>query len=154
MRPAVYDSLVHKRHLTPHVAWRVSYIVPFIIINCLALCLLFLCQDTPTGKWSERHITVVQVTRDPGQAFVEPFARHPYSEAHKASDDDLPKEEEMKVDTELQIQEPDLVEIAQGEVIVTPTLKEISSVMLSIHSLALAIAYGASFGQFQLCYYV
>jgi len=53
--PAIFDSLVHKRGLTPHVAWRVSFIVPFILIVCTAVGMLLLCQDTPTGKWADRH---------------------------------------------------------------------------------------------------
>lgn len=54
--PAIYDSLVRSQGLTPHKAWRVAYVIPFIIIVFLALCMLFTCEDTPTGKWSERHI--------------------------------------------------------------------------------------------------
>ena len=54
--PAIYDSLVSSQGLTPHKAWRVAYIVPFIIITAIALAMLFLCEDTPTGKWSERHL--------------------------------------------------------------------------------------------------
>ncbi|PLN77606.1 nitrate transporter [Aspergillus taichungensis] len=54
--PAVFDSLVQSRGLSPHQAWRVAYIVPFIIIVAVALGMLLTCDDTPTGKWSERHI--------------------------------------------------------------------------------------------------
>lgn len=52
--PAIYDFLVHSQGLTPHRAWRVAYVVPFIIIVELALSMLFLCDDTPTGRWSQR----------------------------------------------------------------------------------------------------
>lgn len=48
--PAIYDSLVHSQGLTPHRAWRVAYVAPFIIIVTLALAMLFLCEDTPTGN--------------------------------------------------------------------------------------------------------
>lgn len=50
--PAIYASLVKSRGLTPHVAWRVAYIVPFIIITLVVLGMLFTCDDAPTGKWS------------------------------------------------------------------------------------------------------
>lgn len=53
--PAVFNSLVRYQHLTPHVAWRVAYVIPFIIITAVALIMLFTCPDTPRGKWSERH---------------------------------------------------------------------------------------------------
>ena len=51
--PAVYNSLV-KDGLSSHKAWRVSFVVPGVLIVFVALCLLLLCDDTPTGKWSER----------------------------------------------------------------------------------------------------
>jgi NNP family nitrate/nitrite transporter-like MFS transporter len=54
--PAIYDSLMQSRGLPSHKAWRVAYIVPFIIITAVAMCMLFLCEDTPTGKWSERNL--------------------------------------------------------------------------------------------------
>src|SRR5436305_6668099 len=58
--PAVFDSLVH-RGLTPHVGWRVSYVVPGILIVAVALGMLILGEDTPTGKWSERGNAVPHV---------------------------------------------------------------------------------------------
>lgn len=60
LMPAIYDSLVQKQHLSAHVAWRVSFIVPGICIVAVALALLVLCPDTPTGKWSERHLAAQQ----------------------------------------------------------------------------------------------
>ena len=57
--PAIYDSLKADQGLSSHVAWRVSFIVPFIMITACALALLLLTDDTPTGKWSERGATVV-----------------------------------------------------------------------------------------------
>src|SRR5438876_8538741 len=56
--PAIYDSLVHSQHLTPHKAWRVAFIVPFILITVTAITILLVCPDTPTGKWSERGVAV------------------------------------------------------------------------------------------------
>jgi MFS transporter, NNP family, nitrate/nitrite transporter len=55
--PAVFDSLVQNQGLTPHVAWRVAFVVPGICITAVALALL-LCPNTPTGKWSGRHLVV------------------------------------------------------------------------------------------------
>jgi NNP family nitrate/nitrite transporter-like MFS transporter len=57
--PAIYDSLKSRQGLSSHVAWRVSFIVPFIMITACALGLLLLTDDTPTGKWSERGTVVV-----------------------------------------------------------------------------------------------
>src|SRR6187402_444673 len=55
------SALVHDRGLTPHVAWRVAFIIPFILIISTALGMIFFCPDTPTGKWSERHLHTAQL---------------------------------------------------------------------------------------------
>ena len=52
--PAIVDSLVGHQHLKPHTAWRVAFVVPFILIALTALLLLIACPDAPTGKWSSR----------------------------------------------------------------------------------------------------
>lgn len=51
--PAVYKALVSDG-LASHKAWRVSFVVPGILIVFVAICLVTLCEDTPTGKWNER----------------------------------------------------------------------------------------------------
>ncbi|KAF9701486.1 hypothetical protein EKO04_000666 [Ascochyta lentis] len=51
--PAVYKALVSDG-LPSHKAWRVSFVVPGVLIVFVAMCLLLLCEDTPTGKWNER----------------------------------------------------------------------------------------------------
>ena len=51
--PAVYKALVSDG-LPSHKAWRVSFVVPGILIVFVAVCLVLLCEDTPTGKWNER----------------------------------------------------------------------------------------------------
>src|ERR1700733_1037658 len=60
LMPAIFDSLVLSQHLTPHLAWRVAFVVPGICITTAALGSLFLCPDTPTGKWSDRHLAAQQ----------------------------------------------------------------------------------------------
>merc|ERR1719284_1592101 len=55
LMPLIYDSLKADQGLTSHQAWRVAFIVPFILIVTTAVGMFFLCEDTPTGKWSERH---------------------------------------------------------------------------------------------------
>ena len=52
--PAIFDSLVSRQNLTPHVAWRVAFVVPFILITFSALVMILTCPDTPTGPWSSR----------------------------------------------------------------------------------------------------
>ncbi|KJX99180.1 hypothetical protein TI39_contig369g00006 [Zymoseptoria brevis] len=44
LMPLIYDSLKADQNLTSHVAWRVAFIVPFILIVATALGMLFLCD--------------------------------------------------------------------------------------------------------------
>jgi NNP family nitrate/nitrite transporter-like MFS transporter len=60
--PAVYKALVSDG-LPSHKAWRVSFIVPGILIVFVAICLVLLCEDTPTGKWNERYAAVEESLR-------------------------------------------------------------------------------------------
>ena len=54
LMPAIFDSLVKNQHMSAHVAWRVSFVVPFILIITTALAIVLTCPDAPTGKWSSR----------------------------------------------------------------------------------------------------
>ncbi|KAI0176806.1 major facilitator superfamily domain-containing protein [Pestalotiopsis sp. NC0098] len=53
--PAVFDSLKGRGYADGQ-AWRITFIVPLIIVIATALGMITLCPDTPTGKWSERHL--------------------------------------------------------------------------------------------------
>jgi NNP family nitrate/nitrite transporter-like MFS transporter len=52
--PAILNSLVQRQHLTDHVAWRVAFVVPFVLITFTAVIMIVTCPDTPTGPWSSR----------------------------------------------------------------------------------------------------
>jgi NNP family nitrate/nitrite transporter-like MFS transporter len=51
--PAIYYSL-RSHGMSSHVAWRVDFIVPGVVIVFVAACLFFFCPDTPTGSWESR----------------------------------------------------------------------------------------------------
>ncbi|KFY28810.1 hypothetical protein V493_02751 [Pseudogymnoascus sp. VKM F-4281 (FW-2241)] len=143
--PAVFDSLVRKSGLTPHKAWRVAYIVPFIIIVVVALGMLFLCQDSPTGKWSERSISGVQKrTRGEIQPADTPnsisvLKDHIYIEGEKQGP--------LSSDIESQIEGKTYnLDLSQSEYIVAPTFKEILHVVTSPANLSLVGLYSCSFG--------
>lgn len=132
--PAVFDSLVHSNNLTPKVAWRVAYIVPFVLITATALGMLLLCEDTPTGKWSDRHLA----------ASSEPAS--PPSESSVPSSSNERGENGTKTPDVESVSNGNLAAVARGEVVVAPTLRSGLSVIFSPHSLALAIPYAFSFG--------
>ena len=131
--PAVFNSLVSEG-LTPHKAWRVAYIVPFVIIVTVALGMLFTCEDTPVGKWSERMLLVDEGSPRQGSVEVQ-------SEALASSKPVLKDAKDIEAK---QIQaEADVIE---GETIVAPSSKEFLYVVSSGATLSLAALYGCSFG--------
>ena len=164
LMPAIFDSLVGERHLTPHVAWRVAFIVPFIIITFSAICLLLLCPDTPTGKWSERHLaaqknlnahgvtaTVVDV---PGELTAE------RKNSSNPSGTDSPREDPEKngmgfvatgkrpsnAGAEAEIGEQAMLDTARGEIVQKPSFKEAMPVVFSAQTLVTAGTYFCNFG--------
>ena len=165
--PAIYDSLVNDRHLTPHVAWRVSFIVPFILITSVAIGLFFLCQDTPTGNWSDRHMAVQQNLQAHGvhAAGDGEIVSVPGTITDKKSSGIaspmLSSRDEKQLDEEAGIaqakhghlsgpeatmDEQAMIETARGETVVKPSFKEAVSVILSPQTAVVAFCYFCSFG--------
>ncbi|KAF2686290.1 nitrate transporter-like protein [Lentithecium fluviatile CBS 122367] len=140
--PAIFDTLVHKQGLTPHVAWRVSFIVPFILITATAIAMLFLTEDTPTGKWSDRgKITVApHVVAAGGDLTEKPAA------AGSISSNDDKKAPIGQSDVETATGEVQIIDEFQHEVVQKPSGKEILKVLCSIQTLMLMAAYICSFG--------
>lgn len=152
--PAIYDSLHLDRGLSPHVAWRVTFIVPGIIITAVALALLFCCQDTPTGKWEDRHQVAENSLREHG---LEPGAivdipggvtdfksKHSDSESGTATPTNVQDEEKklsqtrgVFADNEAQMGEQQMLDTARGEVVQKPSMMQILRVSFSPSVLAL-----------------
>lgn len=159
--PAIFDSLVHKQHLSSHVAWRVSYIVPFILITATAIALLLLCPDTPTGKWSERQLSVQRnlqahgvhvdgVVAVPGAVTdrrVGGTSTPPSGDEKRLDEEaDIARAKHGSFNHEAAMAEREMLAVAQGEVVVKPTFKEAMSVILTPQAIALAACYFCSFG--------
>ncbi|PMD39984.1 nitrate transporter [Hyaloscypha variabilis F] len=158
--PAIFDSLVTKQHLSHHVAWRVAFIVPFILITAVALGLLLLCQDTPTGKWSDRQLAVqhnlqahgvrADIVNVPGAITdrkVEAVA-NPDSgdEKHLEEEGGIAKAKHGSFNHEASMGEQQMLDTARGEVIVKPSFKEATHVVFSPQTAVVAFCYFCSFG--------
>lgn len=160
--PAIFDSLVARQNLTPHVAWRVAFIVPFILIVSTAFLMLLLCPDTPTGKWSDRHLHVQQnlqahglsskIVDIPG-SIVDKRPNNDGATTPMSADErkiqqegEIAKAKHVDFDREAQLPEQEMIDQARGEVIVKPTVKEAISVIFSFQTLAVASCYLCSFG--------
>lgn len=134
--PAIFDSFVRDRGLTEHVAWRVSFIVPFIIITAIAMGLLFTAEDTPTGAWADRHKVI--------EAISVPASSANSIRDNKETFDS--KDSKDSKDVESSPVAPNIREVASHEVVVAPTFKEAMSVILSLQTISLAAQYACSFG--------
>lgn len=158
--PAVYSSLV-RDGLATHKAWRVSFIVPGILIVFVALCLLLLCDDTPTGKWNDRFAAAEEnirrhsvtgvvdvpgtVTDVPGNITDAPIPVDKEREHSLGTASDEEKPHGWK-DNEHQTTDQEMLDTARGEVIQKPSFKEVASVMISPQTIVTAACYFCTFG--------
>ncbi|KAL4916032.1 major facilitator superfamily domain-containing protein [Aspergillus aurantiobrunneus] len=139
--PAIYDSFVHDRGLTPHTAWRVSYVVPFIIIVSIALAMLFTCPDTPTGKWADRQkVGESNIIDLNGSTPSDSSA----NSIHLPSDEKKVTQNPNTIDPEAQVC-PGQIESTDA-VIEPPTAKRYLSIATDPSALAVALPYACSFG--------
>ncbi|KAI9374801.1 major facilitator superfamily domain-containing protein [Aspergillus egyptiacus] len=144
--PAIYDSLLYDRGLAPHKAWRVAYIVPFIIIVSIALAMLLTCPDTPTGKWADRQTITDHRIID----LTSPSTRTPSSSANSITtpspneEKKLPQPAPELIDPESQVQPHQIA--TTDAVIEPPTTKRYLSIAANPSTLAVALPYACSFG--------
>jgi len=161
LMPAIFDSLVSRQHLSPHVAWRVAFIVPFICITVTAIAMLILCPDTPMGKWDERHLHAQQnlanhgITGDvvdvPGE-ITDKRTSTSGTESPPASSDQeklqfaATDKRGAPFDHEAQVGEQQMLDTARGEIVVKPSFGEAMKVIFSLQTLVVAGGYFCSFG--------
>lgn len=156
--PAIYESLLKNQHMSSHVAWRVSFVVPGILIVCVALSLVLFCPDTPTGKWSDRFQAAENNLRQHGieGAVVDVPGSINASEPKKSGTDSPSNlsDEEKKLDEtrgtfgehETQLGEQQMLDTAKGEVVQKPNFKEILKVIASPQTIVTGACYFCTFG--------
>jgi len=169
--PAIYTALT-KDGKSPHVAWRIDFIVPGVVIIAVALCLFFLCPDTPVGTWAERQAAIEDNMRKhemvgiatipsnegaivdiPGRMSTEkdvstmPTSSEDLSQSSDTKKDVLPPADEVHYeDNEAHIGPEQMYEAAKGEVVRKPTGKEIGKVLMSPQTWVMGAHYFCSFG--------
>lgn len=151
--PAIYDSLVRSQGLTPHKAWRVAYVIPFIIIVFLALCMLFTCEDTPTGKWSERHIwmkenndaNIIDITsgNPSSRPSNTPSINQVVADVGKK---DLESPDVTSCETPATAAHVGTVFRTDTPAPASPSFRETLKIIFSLSTMAVAIPYACSFG--------
>lgn len=154
--PAIFDSLVSSQGLVPHKAWRVAYVVPFTIITAVALGMLIFCEDTPTGKWSERHLwsKEIQTTQLSSNGNIVDINSGTSSSGpssppsvYNISTVDI----EKKGAQSPRVFDKDAsgmghMDVFKQETVVAPSRREAFSVAFSLPTLAVAVPYACSFG--------
>ena len=167
--PAVFDALISAGHPTGQ-AWRLTFLVPLAMVITTGIALLLLCPDTPTGKWSERHLHAVTVidaesTSDteqdsivdiPGRVTDKPtkgsatLSRTP----SLAKDSEKPQSHSIPVTLDLEAQpvpstKPSTTEAeaqAQAELIQPPTARDLLLIAASPQTIFHILTYMCSFG--------
>lgn len=150
--PAILNSLIRQQRLTPHVAWRVAFVVPFILITCTAVIMILTCPDTPTGSWSSR-------TRDLQRHHDQ---RDAYFSTTGERKDHVPSLASLSFGTDTiklnsnqgqahctkttTANEDDILAAASWELVEKPTYHGSAKTIISLPTLTLIMAYFASFG--------
>jgi NNP family nitrate/nitrite transporter-like MFS transporter len=152
--PAISDSLARNQHLTSHKAWRVAFVVPFALVSLTAVAMIIFCPDTPTGKWSERHLAVPNdLTTHPtfalGSVPNSVNDKVPQTTTLAGEPKDTPNLSHKPHTTfdhaVLLIMEEEL-SIARSEIIREPTAREALLVVFSLQTFVLMATYFCSFG--------
>ncbi|KAF2459534.1 major facilitator superfamily domain-containing protein [Lineolata rhizophorae] len=145
--PAVYNSLVRDEGLSPHVGWRVAFVVPGIVIVATAVTMLLFCDDCPSGKWRDRELAAQENLRR--HSVVGAPVNVPGELTDKKIETETPNlsdEEKLYDSNEVHLSQREMEDTAKGEVIRKPSMKEIIKVCTSIQTIMLGAAYFCSFG--------
>ncbi|KAK5078661.1 hypothetical protein LTR64_002923 [Lithohypha guttulata] len=161
LMPAIFDSLVRRQGLTPHVAWRVTFVVPGICIVAVAIAMLLLTDDTPTGKWADRHqaaqrnlqahgIQETIVDAPTGILAKEDDSSRSGSSSPPAVDEKTLEAGQRRpskyADHEAPLSEQSMLDTARGEIVVKPTMKEMMHIIITPQTLVCGAAYFCTFG--------
>ncbi|KAL2269225.1 hypothetical protein VTJ83DRAFT_4071 [Remersonia thermophila] len=151
--PAVYDSLVHRWGRSASEAWRITFVVPLICLILCGVALLLLCEDTPTGKWSDRHQHVENLisscpSRSADKIVTIPGAiadRSPTGTTTPAGGDSDVEKKGIPATSTLVLDEATTAAV-RGEMVTAPTLAASLPIIFSWHALFHVATYSCSFG--------
>ena len=150
--PAIVNSLVSRQHVTAHVAWRIAFVIPFILITATAVVMILTCPDTPTGPWSSR-ARDVQRHLDMRDTFFSNAGDQGKGNALSIDSAGL-SNDTVKLNSrrnqghcsEAQALEDDLLAAASWELVEKPTVQRSAKAVSSLPTLTLAVTYFCTFG--------
>lgn len=150
--PAVFDSF-KGRGYDDGPAWRLTFIVPLVVVLATGICMITLCPDTPTGSWAERRLHAVPSPNLPGPAdVIVGLPGHMTERQSSNNSKGTDPETEKKVKDypvyhrETTLSQGEISEIIQGETIQTPTLTGTLKILASPQTIFHFITYLCSFG--------
>ncbi|KAI1199010.1 nitrite transporter [Nemania serpens] len=149
--PAVFDSF-KGRGYNDGTAWRLTFIVPLIVVISTGVFMLVFCPDTPTGKWSERLLHAEQnlishsITQTAGAIVDTPGDTVVEQDPSIHSETEKKTKNHTVYDHEAIISQGQVVEIAEGEVIEKPTFASTIAILASPQTIFHFITYLCSFG--------
>ncbi|KAI4261598.1 MAG: hypothetical protein L6R42_003206, partial [Xanthoria sp. 1 TBL-2021] len=150
LMPAIFNSLVQRQGLSESKAWRVAFVVPFILITATAIVMILTCPDTPTGKWSSRSRDI-QRHLDMRDTFltINTTGNKQGNASSMDSGNDTVQLNSSKGHgqfTDAQAQEDDLLTAASWELVEKPTVKSALGALCTLPTLTLLVVYFCSFG--------
>ncbi|KAL8961377.1 MAG: hypothetical protein Q9183_005316, partial [Haloplaca sp. 2 TL-2023] len=150
LMPAIFNSLVQRQGLSESKAWRVAFVVPFILITATALVMILTCPDSPTGKWSSRSRDV-QRHLDMRDTFLtaSTTGNKQGNASSIDSGNDTVQLNSRKGNghfTDAQAQEDDLLTAASWELVEQPSVKNSIGALCTMPTLTLLVVYFCSFG--------
>lgn len=151
--PAIVDSLVRNQHMTPHAAWRVAFVVPFILITATALVMILTCPDTPTGKWDSR-TKDLQRNLDVRDTYFSTLHAGNRKGASTSINSGGSGNDTIKLNSargqgdyaEMQAHEDDILQAASWELVEKPTVSTTIKALASWPTVTVATAYFCTFG--------
>ncbi|RYP21757.1 hypothetical protein DL767_009186 [Monosporascus sp. MG133] len=154
--PAVFDSFV-ARGYAAGVAWRLTFIVPLVVTLTTGVGMLLLCPDTPTGKWSERHLHAEENLRihgvddsgaEDGKVVDVPggITDRVSFEGGQGLKEEKTQRTEVNWDHEAALSRTEMLETAKGEIVEKPTWGMVLKVTVSLQTLFQIATYFCSFG--------
>ncbi|KAI0426441.1 nitrite transporter [Xylaria sp. FL1042] len=160
--PAVFDSF-KTRGYGDGAAWRLTFIVPLVVIIATGVAMIAFCPDTPTGKWSERQLHAEQnleshgVAAKPDGVIVDipgDITEKQSSSVSKCSDSDVEKKAKDHHHHhaatygagEVAISEGEMLETSQGETVQKPTIAAALMILASPQTIFHLATYLCSFG--------
>ncbi|KAL8846390.1 MAG: hypothetical protein Q9221_008503, partial [Calogaya cf. arnoldii] len=148
--PAIFNSLVQKQGLSESKAWRVAFVVPFILITATAIAMILSCPDTPTGRWSSRSRDI-QRHLDMRDTFLttNTTGNKQGNASSIDSGNDTVQLNSSKGHghfADAQAQEDDLLTAASWELVEKPTVKNSLGALCTLPTLTLLVVYLCIFG--------